>query len=190
MGTIPPPAKRWGGWRGAARRRAGWGVVQLRTNAPHPDPLPTTRKRSRGEGSGEARRVAFRLPSREKTPTRSPHVDIFFGKCPTTRTEMLRTCDFRAMLENYIFYISATYEFSHSLFRVARADETLLFLFRFSLVPQRIHLGERRLAGPLAARPERSLDRGKAALEFLVGRAQHRFRIRIKMAREVDDCEQ
>src|SRR5215831_11011447 len=71
-GTIPPPAKRWGGWRGAGRRRAGWGVVQLRTNAPHPRPLPTTRAqtsvrslrkldcgRSRGEGSGEARRVAF-----------------------------------------------------------------------------------------------------------------------------------
>src|SRR5262249_38643680 len=52
-GTIPPPAKRWGGWRGAGRRRAGWGVAQLRTNAPHPRPLPTTRKRSRGEGSGE-----------------------------------------------------------------------------------------------------------------------------------------
>src|SRR5215813_4517825 len=84
-GTIPPPAEsaltrvfdalwRWGGWRGAGRQRAGWGVVQLRTNAPHPRPLPTTRAqtsvrslrkldcgRSRGEGSGEARRVAFEM---------------------------------------------------------------------------------------------------------------------------------
>ena len=33
------------------------------------------------------------------------------------RTEMLRTYDFSAMVENYIFYIFATYEFSHSLLR-------------------------------------------------------------------------
>jgi hypothetical protein len=44
-------------------------------------------------------------------------VDIFFGKRPTMQTEMLRTYVFHAMLENYIFYISATYEFSHRLLR-------------------------------------------------------------------------
>src|SRR4051812_25508644 len=44
-----------------------------------------------------------------------------------------------------------------------------LFLFRLGLVPERVHFGERRLAGRLAARLERTLDRGKAALEILIG---------------------
>src|SRR5438445_6499926 len=66
----------------------------------------------------------------------------------------------------------------------------LLFLFPLGLVPQRVHLGERRPAGRLAARLERALDRGKAALEFLIGRAQHGVRIRIKMTRQIDDRKQ
>src|SRR5882672_12071234 len=66
----------------------------------------------------------------------------------------------------------------------------LLFLLCLGLVPQRIHLGERRLARRLAPRLQRALDRAKAALEFLIGGAQHRLRIGIEMAREVDDRKQ
>src|SRR5262249_10104455 len=70
-GTIPPPAEsaltrvfdalwRWGGWRGAGRRRAGWGVVQLRTNAPHPPPPPPTADRSPPLASARGGRGAER----------------------------------------------------------------------------------------------------------------------------------
>src|SRR5262245_5078597 len=66
----------------------------------------------------------------------------------------------------------------------------LLLLRRLGLVPQRVHFLERRLAWGLSPRRERLLDRGKAALEFLIGRAQHRLRIGIEMARKVDHREQ
>ena len=60
-GSIPPPAKRWGGWRGAEGGAPGGGKFHLgskSSKSPHPFPLPTARKCSREEGSGEARRVA------------------------------------------------------------------------------------------------------------------------------------
>src|SRR5215471_15139234 len=72
----------------------------------------------------------------------------------------------------------------------AASREQRLLLRRLGLVPQCVHLGERRLTGRLSARSERALDRSKAALELLIGRTQHRFRIGIEMARKVDHGEQ
>src|SRR5206468_2521218 len=66
----------------------------------------------------------------------------------------------------------------------------LLALRRLGGVPQRVHLGQRRLPRRLADVRERALDRGETALELGVGRAQCRLRIGVEMAREVDDGEQ
>ncbi len=60
----------------------------------------------------------------------------------------------------------------------------------FRGVPQRVHLGQRRILRPLALRRQRLLDRAKAPREFLVGGAQRRLRIGIEMAGEIDHGEQ
>ena len=63
-------------------------------------------------------------------------------------------------------------------------------LFRLGLIPQRIHLSERRVLRRLAFCGERTLDRGKAALEFLVGPPQQRLRVGVQVAGEVYGGEQ
>ena len=60
----------------------------------------------------------------------------------------------------------------------------------FGLVPQLIHFLERRPLGGLAAIRERAFDRRKTAREFMIGGAQHRFRIGTEVARKVDHREQ
>ncbi len=54
------------------------------------------------------------------------------------------------------------------------------------LVPQRIHFREARLLRRFSARGERALYCRKAALEFLVGLPQQRFRIGAQMPRQID----
>jgi len=66
----------------------------------------------------------------------------------------------------------------------------LLALGFFGRVPQGVHFLERRLARLLASEGERTLDRRETPLEFLVGRAQHRFGIRLHVTGEIDDGEQ
>ncbi len=61
---------------------------------------------------------------------------------------------------------------------------------RLGLVPQRIHFGKRGISRRLAARGQGALDGGKAALEFLVGRPQHRLRIGAQMPGKIDGSEQ
>ena len=65
-----------------------------------------------------------------------------------------------------------------------------LFLRSLGRVPQCVHFGQGRLLGRFAARRQRALYRRKAAQEFLIGRAQRRFRIGIEMAGEIDHREQ
>src|SRR5260370_30719222 len=81
---------------------------------------------------------------------------------------------------------------SKDALRLVRGTQQLflLALRRLGGVPQRVHLGQRRLPRGLAARGERALDRGEAALELGVGRAQRRLRIGAEMAGEIDDREQ
>src|SRR5437870_4401845 len=66
----------------------------------------------------------------------------------------------------------------------------VFFLRRLGGVPQRVHLGQSRLPRGLATRGECALDRGEAALELGVGRAQRRLRIGAEMPGEIDDREQ
>ena len=61
---------------------------------------------------------------------------------------------------------------------------------RLRLVPQRVHLGERRALERTALRCQRALDIGKTALEFGVGAAQRGFRIGADMPRQIDQREQ
>src|SRR6266566_2108213 len=53
---YPPPAKRWGGWRGA-EHRAGWGVEKLRVESGPPPLTPPRRADARGEGNPGASTV-------------------------------------------------------------------------------------------------------------------------------------
>ena len=60
----------------------------------------------------------------------------------------------------------------------------------FGLVPQLVHLLERRRLGGLAPIGERSFDRREAPLEFVIGGAQHGFRIGIEVATKIDHRKQ
>ena len=61
---------------------------------------------------------------------------------------------------------------------------------RLRLVPQLIHLVQRRLLQRASLRRQRALDIGKAALELGVGAAERHFRIGVDVAREIDQREQ
>src|SRR5581483_3098711 len=71
-----------------------------------------------------------------------------------------------------------------------RVGARRLFLRRLGRVPQRVHLGKRRLARRFALRSQRAFDGREAPLEFLVRPTQHRFRIGGKMPRQIDHGEQ